>query len=319
VVVAAPTGSASSSNGCGGGWGPGGPSVWYQPSLLNAAAVQQHNWQPATHAAREEAWAELERHGQQVGRYLFSPQRRSGSALDGDKGLSAAAPTQRRVGRLQRLGEAALSLKRGSMQHAFFVGGQTLAAVGQAADIDAPALCSCTWTRAATCGRCCKVRMSLQQCWGRVLGAPARAVGALLPDGAGGRRRGRVGTQVKRPHARSRAHGRRALAARLGAREGGAARLRRAGARATGGPRLRRGGRGEKGACGGARRWGRPQAHKGAAATAAGNKKELDVGSPKARHGTAVIACQGPPGLIAGPHPQNLGGRAVGGVGLSQV
>jgi hypothetical protein len=86
----------------------------------------------------------LERHGQQVGRYLFSPLRCDGSALDGDKGLSAAALTQRLVGHLQRLGlyegESAYSLKRGSMQHAFYVGGQTLAAVGEAADIDTPAV-----------------------------------------------------------------------------------------------------------------------------------------------------------------------------------
>ena len=86
----------------------------------------------------------LERHGQQLGQFLFSPLRRDGSALEGSKGLSAAALTQRLVGHLQRRGmyegESAYSLKRGGMQHAFYVGGQTLAAVGEAADIDTPAV-----------------------------------------------------------------------------------------------------------------------------------------------------------------------------------
>lgn len=86
----------------------------------------------------------LERHGQQFGRYLFSPLQRDGSALDGSRGLSAAALTQRLVLHLRRLhlyeGESAYSLKRGGMQHAFFVGGQPLAAIGEAADIDTPAV-----------------------------------------------------------------------------------------------------------------------------------------------------------------------------------
>ncbi|KAI8462543.1 MAG: hypothetical protein J3K34DRAFT_447666 [Monoraphidium minutum] len=41
---------------------PGGaaPPPWYSAVLQNAAAVQQHNWQPETNAARARAWAELE-------------------------------------------------------------------------------------------------------------------------------------------------------------------------------------------------------------------------------------------------------------------
>lgn len=86
----------------------------------------------------------LERHGQPLGRFLFSPLRRDGSALDTTKGLSAAAMTHRMVSHLKRLqiyeGESVYSLKRGGMQHAFYVDGQPLEAIGEAADVDTPAV-----------------------------------------------------------------------------------------------------------------------------------------------------------------------------------
>jgi len=86
----------------------------------------------------------LQRHHQPLGSYLFSPLQRDGRSLDLSRGLSSGAMTKRIVGHLQRLrlyeGESAYSLKRGSMQHAFWVEGQPLSVLGEAADIDTAAV-----------------------------------------------------------------------------------------------------------------------------------------------------------------------------------
>ena len=86
----------------------------------------------------------LGRCGQGLGPFLFSPLRRDGSGLDTGRGLSSAAMTKRIEGHLRRLhlyaGESIYSLKRGAMQHAFFARGETLQAIGEAADIDTPAV-----------------------------------------------------------------------------------------------------------------------------------------------------------------------------------
>jgi hypothetical protein len=86
----------------------------------------------------------LQRHGKELGAFLFSPLQRDGSSLDGSRGLSSSAMTKRVVGHLQRLhlyaGETVYSLKRGSMQYSFYVQGRTMEAIGEAADIDTPAV-----------------------------------------------------------------------------------------------------------------------------------------------------------------------------------
>jgi hypothetical protein len=88
----------------------------------------------------------LKRHGKSLGRFMFSPLRADKQELQGDKGLSTSAMEQRVVGHLKRLGlyegESLYSIKRGAMQHDFFVLGRSLQAIGDAADIATPAVVS---------------------------------------------------------------------------------------------------------------------------------------------------------------------------------
>lgn len=82
----------------------------------------------------------LQQHGKSLGRYLFSPLQPNRQALQADQGLSTAAMGQRVVGHLKRLalyeGESLYSIKRGAMQHDYFIAGKSLQAIGAAADID---------------------------------------------------------------------------------------------------------------------------------------------------------------------------------------
>jgi hypothetical protein len=86
----------------------------------------------------------LQRYGKSLGRFMFSPLRADKQDLQGDKGLSTSAMEQRVVGHLKRLGlyegESLYSIKRGAMQHDYFVLGRSLQAVGDAADIATPAV-----------------------------------------------------------------------------------------------------------------------------------------------------------------------------------
>jgi hypothetical protein len=82
----------------------------------------------------------LQQHGKSLGRFLFSPLQPNRQALQTEQGLSTAAMSQRVVGHLQRLGlydgESLYSIKRGAMQHDYFIAGKSLQAIGTAADID---------------------------------------------------------------------------------------------------------------------------------------------------------------------------------------
>lgn len=86
----------------------------------------------------------VQQSGRSLGRYLFSPLHPSRQALQTEQGLSTAAMGQRVIGHLRRLGlyegESLYSIKRGAMQHDFFVAGQSLQAIGTAADIDTSAV-----------------------------------------------------------------------------------------------------------------------------------------------------------------------------------
>jgi hypothetical protein len=77
--------------------------------------------------------------GQSLGRFLFSPLQPNRLALQADQGLSTAAMGQRVIGHLKRLGlyegESLYSIKRGAMQHHYFIAGKSLQAIGAAADI----------------------------------------------------------------------------------------------------------------------------------------------------------------------------------------
>jgi hypothetical protein len=79
----------------------------------------------------------LIRHRQPLGRYLFSPLMPDRTALDGSQGLSVGAMGARIKGHLERLGlrtgESLYSLKRGAMQHEYFIVGHNLQAIGEAA------------------------------------------------------------------------------------------------------------------------------------------------------------------------------------------
>jgi hypothetical protein len=82
----------------------------------------------------------LQQCGQSLGRFLFSPLQPNRLALQADQGLSTAAMGQRMIGHLKRLGlyegESLYSIKRGAMQHDYFIAGKSLQALGAAADID---------------------------------------------------------------------------------------------------------------------------------------------------------------------------------------
>lgn len=82
----------------------------------------------------------MQQSGRALGRYLFSPLHPSKQMLQADQGLSTAAMGQRVIGHLKRLGlyegESLYSIKRGAMQHDFFVAGKSLQAIGAAADIE---------------------------------------------------------------------------------------------------------------------------------------------------------------------------------------
>jgi hypothetical protein len=82
----------------------------------------------------------LQQYGQPLGRFMFSPLAPNRQALQPDQGLSTAAMGQRVIGHLKRLGlydgESLYSIKRGAMQHDYFIAGKSLQAVGAAADID---------------------------------------------------------------------------------------------------------------------------------------------------------------------------------------
>lgn len=82
----------------------------------------------------------LQKSGKSMGQYLFSPLRSDKQDLQENQGLSTAAMEQRVVWHLKRLqmyeGESLYSIKRGAMQHEFFINGMSLQAVGEAADID---------------------------------------------------------------------------------------------------------------------------------------------------------------------------------------
>lgn len=84
----------------------------------------------------------LQRSGQQLGPFMFSPLRPDGRGLQTNKGLSSSAMGNRLVQHLQRLGlyagESLYSIKRGSMQHAYHVEGRSLATIGEAADVETP-------------------------------------------------------------------------------------------------------------------------------------------------------------------------------------
>lgn len=86
----------------------------------------------------------VQQSGRGLGRYLFSPLHPSRLMLQTEQGLSTAAMGQRIIGHLKRLGlyegESLYSIKRGAMQHDFFVAGKSLAAIGTAADIDTMAV-----------------------------------------------------------------------------------------------------------------------------------------------------------------------------------
>jgi hypothetical protein len=86
----------------------------------------------------------LQRSGRSIGRFMFSPLQPSKQDLQQDQGLSTAAMEQRVTGHLKRLGlyegESLYSIKRGAMQHEFYSNGVSLQAVGEAADIDTPAV-----------------------------------------------------------------------------------------------------------------------------------------------------------------------------------
>lgn len=88
----------------------------------------------------------LQRHGKSLGRFMFSPLRADKQDLQGDKGLSSSAMGQRVVGHLKRLGlyegESLYSIKRGAMQHDYFILGRSLQAIGDAADIATAAVVS---------------------------------------------------------------------------------------------------------------------------------------------------------------------------------
>jgi hypothetical protein len=82
----------------------------------------------------------LQQTGRALGRYMFSPLQPNRQALQSDQGLSTAAMGQRVIGHLKRLGlydgESLYSIKRGAMQHDYFIAGRSLQAIGAAADID---------------------------------------------------------------------------------------------------------------------------------------------------------------------------------------
>jgi N-acyl-L-homoserine lactone synthetase len=86
----------------------------------------------------------LQRSGRSIGRFLFSPLQPNKQDLQQDQGLSTAAMEQRVIGHLRRLGlyegESLYSIKRGAMQHDFYINGASLQVVGEAADIDTPAV-----------------------------------------------------------------------------------------------------------------------------------------------------------------------------------
>uniref|UniRef100_A0A383WP94 Uncharacterized protein n=1 Tax=Tetradesmus obliquus TaxID=3088 RepID=A0A383WP94_TETOB len=86
----------------------------------------------------------LQRSGRSIGTFLFSPLQPNRLDLQEDQGLSTAAMEQRVIGHLKRLhlyeGETLYSIKRGAMQHAVHVCGVSLQAVGEAADIETPAV-----------------------------------------------------------------------------------------------------------------------------------------------------------------------------------
>ena len=86
----------------------------------------------------------LQRTGHNLGRFMFSPLRADKQGLQVEQGLSTAAMEQRVVGHLKRLqmyeGESLYSIKRGAMQHEFFINGVSLQAVGEAADIETSAV-----------------------------------------------------------------------------------------------------------------------------------------------------------------------------------
>jgi hypothetical protein len=71
---------------------------------------------------------------------MFSPLQPNRQALQSDQGLSTAAMGQRVIGHLKRLGlydgESLYSIKRGAMQHDYFIAGRSLQVIGAAADID---------------------------------------------------------------------------------------------------------------------------------------------------------------------------------------
>jgi hypothetical protein len=86
----------------------------------------------------------LQRSGRSIGTFFFSPLQSNRLDLQQDQGLSIAAMEQRVIGHLKRLhlyeGETLYSIKRGAMQHAVHVCGVSLQAVGEAADIETPAV-----------------------------------------------------------------------------------------------------------------------------------------------------------------------------------
>jgi hypothetical protein len=106
-------------------------------------AIQVHGWEGTILCLlMEEYLSSLERHQQSLGQFLFSPLRPDKLHFDTGKGLSTSAISKRVVGHLKRLGmyagESVYSLKRGALQHAFYVEGKSLEVLGEAADIDTP-------------------------------------------------------------------------------------------------------------------------------------------------------------------------------------
>ena len=86
----------------------------------------------------------LARRGRQLGRFMFSALSADRQSLQGDKGLSTGAMGTRIVAHLRRLGlydgESLYSVKRGAMQHDYFLLGRPMQAIGDDADINTPAV-----------------------------------------------------------------------------------------------------------------------------------------------------------------------------------
>lgn len=129
-----------------------GSSVQARPSTGKMCHASRGNRQPRPVEVPSKQLAELlwqyvqclDRAGKALGRFMFSPLTANRQDLQRQQGLSTSAMGSRVVYHLKRLGlyegESLYSIKRGAMQHDYFVHGHSLQAIGEAADIDTGAV-----------------------------------------------------------------------------------------------------------------------------------------------------------------------------------